>query len=69
MKTFPHTFPSRYVRASALAKILGVSKSTIWRWQTEGNLPEPIHLSTRVTVWVLDEIFAFIQKKREDIVI
>ncbi|WP_420538678.1 helix-turn-helix transcriptional regulator [Mailhella massiliensis] len=55
----------QFVRASALADILGVSKSTIWRWRTEGRLPDPFRLSNRVTVWNLEDVLAFVERKRD----
>lgn len=55
----------QFVRASALADILGVSKSTIWRWRAEGKLPDPFRLSSRVTVWELKEVLAFVEQKRD----
>ncbi|WP_346664763.1 helix-turn-helix domain-containing protein [uncultured Mailhella sp.] len=56
---------SQFVRASDLAAILGVSKSTIWRWRAEGKLPDPFRLSSRVTVWELKEVLAFVEQKRD----
>ena len=56
---------SQFVRASALADILGVTKSAVWRWWSEGNLPDPFRLSTRVTVWALEEVLAFVEQKRD----
>ena len=55
----------QFVRASALADILGVSKSTIWRWRTEGRLPDPFRRSNRVTVWNLEDVLAFVERKRD----
>ena len=55
----------QFVRASALADILGVSKSTIWRWRAEGKLRDPFRLSNRVTVWNLEDVLAFVERKRD----
>lgn len=56
---------SQFVRASALADILGVTKSAVWRWWSEGNLPDPFRLSTRVTAWALEEVLAVVEQKRD----
>lgn len=55
----------QFVRASALADILGVTKSAVWRWWSEGNLPDPFRLSTRVTGWALEEVLAAVEQKRD----
>lgn len=56
---------SQFVRTSALADILGVTKSIVWRWWSEGNLPDPFRLSTRVTGWALEEVLAVVEQKRD----
>ena len=56
---------SRSIRVAALADVLGVRQSTIWHWRAEGNLPDPFRLSTSVTVWVLEEVLAFVEQKRD----
>ena len=50
---------------AALADVLGVRQSTIWHWRAEGNLPDPFRLSTSVTVWVLEEVLAFVEQNRD----
>lgn len=56
---------SQFVRTSVLADILGVTKSIVWRWWSEGNLPDPFRLSTRVTGWALEEVLAVVEQKRD----
>ena len=56
---------SRSIRVAVLADVLGVRQSTIWHWRAEGNLPDPFRLSTSVTVWVLEEVLAFVEQKRD----
>lgn len=34
----------RILRTAELAELLGVSRTTLWRWQREGNFPPPIQL-------------------------
>jgi len=41
----------KYIRAKTLAKILGVSKSTIWRWVAEGRLPKPYRPTSRTSLF------------------
>lgn len=41
----------------------GLCRSTIWLWSKEGKFPRGIKLSTRVTVWDMEEIDAWIKSK------
>lgn len=40
-----------FIRQEDLAKELGISKTTLWRWRRDKRLPPPIHLSSRVVGW------------------
>ena len=46
----PSTEPAVY-RMPELVRLLGVSKTTVYRWTREGLLPPSVRLSDRVTVW------------------
>jgi predicted DNA-binding transcriptional regulator AlpA len=45
-----------YLSAADLATRYGVSKRTIWRWVTEGNLPKAEELPGNVRRWLLADI-------------
>ena len=45
---------SKYLRAKAMAKYLGVGLSTIWYWSKQGKLT-PKRISERVTLFSVDE--------------
>ena len=47
---------SNFLRVKQVAKKIGIGKSTVWLWVKEGKLPEPIKISSRVTVWEEDKI-------------
>ncbi len=48
---------SQLIRVSAVAAILSVSRSTVWRWSKfKPEFPRPIKISTGVTAWKLSEI-------------
>lgn len=53
--------PSVLIDAAELARILSVSKPTIWRWLSEGRLPEPIRLTSQCLRWRLDAVLAWIE--------
>ncbi len=63
-----------YLRPQDAARFLAISKSTFWRWVSEGKLPKGVHLSTRVTVWKQSDLDAFVESmidstKNEDVVV
>lgn len=40
-----------FIRSKDLQKRLGISKTTIWRWEREGRIPKPTRLSKAVVGW------------------
>lgn len=53
---------SNFLRITEVMKITGLAKSTVWLWVKEGNLPQPIKLSPRVTVWEEEKISNLMKK-------
>lgn len=49
-------FASRLVRPAELAKTLGVSRVTLWRWERAGRLPKKRHIGPNVVGWLESEI-------------
>jgi len=41
----------RAYRPAELAKKLGVSTTTLWRWRKDGYLPEPSKLGPKLIFW------------------
>ena len=56
---------SRFIPKKEVARILGVSVSTVIRWSKEGLLPQPFELGPNKTMYVRDEIEAYIEKVKE----
>ena len=56
---------SRFIPKKEVARILGVSVSTVIRWSKTGILPQPFELGPNKTMYVLDEIEAYIEKVKE----
>lgn len=50
---------TRYISADQLAERYSVDKSTVWRWASDGMLPEPVYLGPQITRWRIDAIEAF----------
>jgi predicted DNA-binding transcriptional regulator AlpA len=55
---------SLIIRYSELAKELGVSTSTLWRWRQDKVIPEPISLGPRLVVWERVVIEQWLESKR-----
>jgi prophage regulatory protein len=41
----------KFIRPHQLAKMLGVSTVTLWRWRKERILPEPLSIGPRFIGW------------------
>jgi prophage regulatory protein len=56
----------RLLRIKDLEILLGVSKSTIWRWRQQPHIgfPEPICLGPRLVGWVISDIEAWLDKNK-----
>lgn len=54
----------QYVRASSLARQLGIHRSTLWRWAKEKpSFPRPLKITEGVTLWSLEEVQAWLQQQ------
>jgi|AntRauTorckE5430_2_1112549.scaffolds.fasta_scaffold57247_2 prophage regulatory protein len=42
---------TRLIRPNELAKMLGVSTVTLWKWRRDGILPEPMRIGPRFIGW------------------
>jgi len=61
MKTIaPAPGNNRLLRPRALAEILGITVTTIWRMRQRGDLPEPIRISPGAVGWREADIEAWI---------
>ena len=49
----------RLLRLAELTAILGISRSTVYRYLAAGRLPQPIHLSSRCIAWKASTISAW----------
>jgi len=53
----------RMLNVKEVAKMLGVSKSTVYNLINEGKLPRPIPITERLRRWKLSDILNYIEKK------
>ena len=49
----------RLLRLNELTRMLGVSRSTVYRYLAAGRLPPPVHLSSRCIAWKASTITAW----------
>lgn len=55
----------RIIRLPELLRLVGMSRSTIWRQQKSGAFPRSVPLSDRATGWHLDEVVEWMNAPRE----
>ena len=44
------------LRISTVCELVGVCRSTVYRWISEGCFPEPVKISERAVRWKIDDI-------------
>ena len=49
------------LRVGDVAKLLGISAPTVWRWAREGKLPKPMKITRRITVWKKTEVIPYVE--------
>ena len=45
---------------SGIKPMIGISKSTVWRYVKNGTFPQPVRMGGRVTCWKESEILTYI---------
>lgn len=45
-----------------VAAALSVSKSTVWRWVSEGRFPQPVRLAGKCTRWRKADVAQFVNE-------
>ena len=54
----------RYLRAQALATLLAVHRTTLWRWVHDGHLPRPVRLGPNTVAWDSTQIDAWLAERQ-----
>lgn len=52
----------RLVSTKYVCEVLGISRTTLWRWLSDGRFPKPMQLGPMRTVWQPCDIDDFIEK-------
>ena len=56
----------RIVRPADLARLLNVSRPTLWRMRQRGELPEPLRLSAGAIGWRVATINQWLVRREEE---
>ena len=65
-QAFIATRPRAALRPRDAAAYLGIGLSTIWKWARRApGFPRPHKLAPRVTVWIKDDLDAFLAQRGE----
>ena len=55
--------PFRILRTNDLAELLGISRTTLWRWERRGLLPAKRQLGPNCIGWLESEIESWLEAK------
>ena len=55
----------KYLRAKHCAEYLSVAETTFWHWVNDGLIRKGTRLSSRVTVWTVDDLEDFIKRRQQ----
>lgn len=54
---------NKIIRATELAKKLSISKVTLWRMETRGELPPKVQISERISGWRESDIMNWLEER------
>ena len=52
------------IRTDQLSQELGISRTTLWRWRSQGILPQPVKLGPRLVVWYRTDINRWLESNK-----
>ena len=54
---------SVFMRSAEVLRVLGVAKSTLWRWCQSGHFPRPVRLGEHAVAWKRGEVLDWIDDR------
>lgn len=54
---------TRLIRLPEVMSRVGLGRSTIYRWMSEGKFPKPVQLGGHAVAWVEEEVEAWVVNK------
>ncbi len=57
---------SNYISKKQVARILGISTSSVSRWVKTNNLPHPFKLGPNIVKWDIKEIEKWIEERKNN---
>lgn len=58
--------PNSIIRPSELSEMLSVSKTTLWRWENDGQLPSRIKIANRAVGWRYRDIEQWLNRREAE---
>ena len=62
--TTKHTQPNRFIRLPEVIHLIGLSRSQIYKMQSEGSFPRSVRLSERSVAWHEFEVLHWMDQRR-----
>lgn len=56
----------KLIRPAKLAELLGISKTTLWRMEKAGELPQRYNISERTVGWLEEDIKEWLEKRKDN---
>lgn len=56
----------KLLRPYQLAELLGISKTTLWRMEKAGELPQRYKISERAVGWLEEDIKEWLEKRKDN---
>ena len=63
LATFNDLPNSAYVPLPVVVSLFGISPATVWRWVSNGSLPQPKRFSSRATRWNVGQLREYLTNK------
>lgn len=56
----------RYIRIKDFPEKYGIPRTTVYYWLKTSDFPRPIKIGARRVIWSVEEVEAWINKKRQE---